>query len=112
MIGDSKEETGFEDWTTPQIMKELAIRAVTTFPILRDVPIVRTWTGLRVMSPDGFPIYQQSESCPGAFVCCVHSGVTLAATHAGPLADAIVSGTLPDPLQPFNADRFDVQDAA
>ena len=112
LIGDSKEDTGFEDLTTPQVMKMLAARAVTVFPVLRDVPVVRSWTGLRIMSPDGFPIYQQSESCPGAFVTCVHSGVTLAAAHAGPLADAIASGSLPAPLQPFNAERFDVQDPA
>ena len=112
LIGDSKEETGFEDWTTPRIMQALASRAVATFPVLRDVAVVRTWAGLRVMSPDGFPVYQQSEKCPGAFVACVHSGVTLAAAHAGPLADAIAAGALPDALEPFTAERFDVSQAA
>lgn len=108
MIGDSKEDTGFDDGTTPQVMKALAERAALTFPVLRDVPIVRTWAGLRVMSDDGFPVYQESETCPGAFVTCVHSGVTLAAAHAGPLADAIAGGGLTGESANFGTERFHV----
>ena len=37
---------------------------------------------LRVMSPDGLPIYEQSPTAPGAFLITCHSGVTLAAVHA------------------------------
>ncbi|MEX2643348.1 MAG: FAD-dependent oxidoreductase [Acetobacterales bacterium] len=111
MIGDSKEEVGYDDMTTPQVISTIARRAVATFPLLRDVPVVRTWGALRVMSPDGHPIYQQSRSCPGAFVTCVHSGVTLAAAHAGPLAAAIAEGRLPVELDALSAERFDVQAA-
>ena len=112
LIGDSKEEVGFEDRTTPEVMRDLAARAVTTFPILRDAPVVRSWAALRIMTPDGFPVYQQSETAPGAYVACLHSGVTLAAAHAGPLADAIAEGRLPDDFETFRAERFDVQQAA
>ena len=38
------------------------------------------------MTQDGFPIYDQSATHPGAFVACCHSGVTLAANHALTLA--------------------------
>ncbi len=111
MIGDSKEEVGFDDMTTPKVLGGIAARALSIFPILQRAPVVRTWGALRVMSPDGHPIYQQSESCPGAFITCVHSGVTLAAAHAGPLAKAIAAGGLPDELAAFSAERFDVQAA-
>ena len=112
LIGDSKEESGFDDRTTPEIVRMLAARAVATFPALRDVPVVRSWGALRIMTPDGYPIYQQSQTCPGAFVACLHSGVTLAAAHAGPLAQSIAAGSLPDSLEAFRAERFDVQEAA
>ena len=52
----------------------------------RDARVVRAWAALRVMSPDGFPIYAQSRAHPGAFVATCHSGVTLAAAHAHVLA--------------------------
>lgn len=108
LIGDSKEETGFDDMTTPQVMRELAARAVATFPHLATVRAIRTWGALRVMTPDGHPIYAQSSEAPGAYVACMHSGVTLAAAHAGPLARAIAEGTLPDNFSSFSPDRFNV----
>lgn len=112
IIGESKEDVGFNDATTPSVMHALAKRAVTIFPILRDVNVVRTWGALRVMTPDGAPVYMHSETCPGAFVTCVHSGVTLAGAHAGPLAKAIANGSLGDFYKPFHAERFDVSKAA
>jgi glycine/D-amino acid oxidase-like deaminating enzyme len=112
LIGESKEDVGFDEGTTPSVMHALAKRAVTIFPFLRDVNIVRTWGALRVMSPDSSPIYEQSQTCPGAFVACVHSGVTLAGAHAGPLAADIAEGRLGDFFDPFRAERFDVSKAA
>lgn len=62
------------------------------------------------MSKDGFPIYQQSETCPGAFVATCHSGVTLAAAHIK-LAPMIAAGQLADDMVPFSTRRFHVQEA-
>ena len=57
---------------------------------------MRVWAALRVMSPDGFPIYEQSTRYPGAFAATCHSGVTLAGAHALALAPAILAGELPE----------------
>ena len=63
----------------PRPLRDITARAVRTFPFLRDVNVVRTWAALRVMSPDGLPIYDQSREFPGAYLATCHSGVTLAA---------------------------------
>ena len=76
-----------------------------------EVRVVRSWAALRVMSQDGFPIYQQSDTCPGAFVATCHSGVTLAAAHALNLAPMIAAGRLADDMAPFSTRRFHVQAA-
>ena len=112
LVGDSQEEAGFNDSVGMAILATLADRAVRTFPTLRDVRINRTWAALRVMSPDGFPIYDQSRAHPGAFLATCHSGVTLAAVHAIELAPQIVAGELERRLQPFSAERLNVQKAA
>ncbi|MBM3343910.1 MAG: FAD-binding oxidoreductase [Betaproteobacteria bacterium] len=112
MIGESREDAGWIDTTTPEIVHTLAERAVKTFPFLRDVRIVRTWAALRVMAPDGLPIYEQSRDFPGAFVCTCHSGVTLAAAHALHYAQYVIDGALPPELARFSTRRFDVQAAA
>lgn len=112
MIGESREDAGFEDVTTPEIVHTLAERAVKSFPFLRNVRIVRTWAALRVMAPDGLPVYEQSRECPGAFVCTCHSGVTLAAAHALHYAQFVIDGALPPQLARFSTERFNVRPAA
>lgn len=112
LIGDSQEEAGYVDNQVGlPILGTLADRAVRTLPALREVRVVRSWAALRVMSKDGFPIYQQSETCPGAFVATCHSGVTLAAAHALKLAPMIAAGQLADDMAPFSTRRFHVQEA-
>ena len=106
-IGDSKEDVGFDDGTTLAQLSRIAARAAKCFPLLEGVNIVRTWGALRVMSPDGFPIYQASAQCPGAFVVTCHSGITLAPQHAGPLVDWIRGGEEPQETRGFKAERFD-----
>ena len=105
-FGDSMEQAGFDDFTTTPILSEIARRGLRTFPALRHVRLVRTWAALRVYSPDGFPIYEHSETCPGAFVVTCHSGVTLAAAHVLRLAPWIAGAPMPAKLPAFSARRF------
>ena len=112
MVGDSQEELDADAVVAHPVNAVMADRAVRTFPLLAELNVVRTWSALRVMSPDGFPIYDQSTAHPGAFVVTCHSGVTLAANHALVLADHIRRGALPADLSPFAAERFHVPSAA
>ena len=112
LVGDSQEEAGFDDSVGMAVLATLADRAVRTFPTLRDVRITRTWAALRVMSPDGFPVYDRSHAYPGAFLTTCHSGVTLAAAHALELALQIAAGELAPRLRPFSGERLNVQKAA
>lgn len=105
-IGDSKEDVGFDSGTTTEVMAQIAQRAIRLFPLLRDVKLVRAWGALRVMTPDGYPIYQASTTCPGAYLVTCHSGVTLAAFHEGPLADWIAGDRNDSSLEVFHAERF------
>jgi glycine/D-amino acid oxidase-like deaminating enzyme len=60
------------------------------------------------MTPDGSPIYEQSETCPGAFIAMVHSGVSLAPQHAFLLADYVAAGAIPEEATVFSTRRFRV----
>src|SRR5262245_37393959 len=106
LLGDSQEEAGYDDVVSPRPLRDITARAVRAFPFLRDVNVVRTWAALRVMSPDGFPIYDQSREFPGAFVASCHSGVTLAAAHAERYAQHVLDGVLPPELARFTGARF------
>ncbi|WNJ93415.1 FAD-binding oxidoreductase [Bosea sp. 685] len=112
MIGATKDNPGFDVSTTAEAAAGLSRKTIEIVPALAQVRLVRQWAGLRIMTPDGHPIYAQSQSHPGAFVALCHSGVTLAAFHAETLAGAIAAGGLPENLSPFHQRRFDVPQAA
>jgi glycine/D-amino acid oxidase-like deaminating enzyme len=113
MIGDSREELTDPAGSNIAINGVMANRAVRMFPKLARLNIVRSWSAIRVMPQDGFPIYDQSASHPGAFVTTCHSGVTLAAIHATALAPMIARGQLDkSEVGDFSARRFDVQAVA
>src|SRR5262249_21601235 len=94
MLGDSRENAGFDTSQTRTVIESIARGAVLSFPWLRDLQIVRAWSALRVMPPDGLPIYDQSERFPGAFTANCHSGVTLAGAHVNLLAPMVAEGAL------------------
>jgi hydrogen cyanide synthase HcnC len=111
MLGDSVEEAGWDDRVGNSVIATIANRATRMFPLLAGLNVVRSWAALRVMTADGFPIYEQSAICPGAFVATCHSGVTLAANHALAVAPMIAAGRLDADLDVFTARRFDVPPA-
>ena len=112
MVGDSKEESIDPTGLTLGVSATEAERAVRMFPLLGSANVVRTWSAIRVMTQDGFPIYDEFQSHPGAFTVCCHSGVTLAANHALTIAPMIARGALdPSLVAPFSARRFHVQEA-
>jgi len=110
-IGDSHEDVGLDDGTTGEELSRIASRALRLFPVLKHVRVVRCWGALRVMSPDGHPIYDRSPRWPGAFLVTCHSGVTLAAVHAEVLAGWILDEPAPDYMEVFSARRFPLQAA-
>ena len=108
MIGDSKEESTDPAGHTLSVDSVMADRACRMFPRLARLNVVRTWSAIRVMTGDGFPIYEESRTHPGAFVACCHSGVTLAAAHALTLAPMVAAGRLdPALVGAFTERRFD-----
>jgi len=106
-LGYSVEDVGLDDGTTVSAIEWIAKRSVATFPVLANARLVRAWGALRVMTPDGAPIYQESASQPGAFVVTSHSGVSLAAAHAyviGPWVAGVAPA--PDGFDQFAGDRY------
>ena len=112
LLGASQEDRGFDTSVLARTSRDIAHRAVRVFPCIAALRVVRTWGALRVMTPDGFPIYDQSKTHPGAFVFACHSGVTLAANHALEASRWVIEGGIPEEMACFSTDRFDVSQAA
>lgn len=108
MIGVTQEEVGFDLSTTSAAGARMSRTAMSILPDLARARLVRHWSCLRILTPDGCPVYAQSSACPGAWIALCHSGVTLAAFHAGPLAGYLRNSILDDRLNFFHHERFDV----
>lgn len=105
-IGATNEEVGLDDGVTRSGVAQLASKAVAAYPKLAKTQLIRSWGALRVLSPDGLPIYQESSTMPGAFLVTCHSGVTLASVHARKLPEWFEKdGNAPN-LEVFSEDRF------
>ena len=107
-IGASSEEVGPDDAETLAVTAALAQDGIDLFPALAGVNLVRSWAALRIMSPDGLPVYQQSRQYPGAFFVTCHSGITLAANHARLLPKWLEGHADAPDIAVFGEDRFDV----
>ena len=76
MLGASAEDVGFDTSFNFDMAAKIVDRAIRKVPSLKTLKLIRSWSALRIMSPDGFPIYEESSEFPGAFVVTCHSGVT------------------------------------
>ena len=112
LLGGSQTDRGFDASVHARTSRDIALRALRTFPCLGSLRIVRTWGALRVMTPDGFPIYERSRTHPGAFVFTCHSGVTLAANHAFEVSRWVIEDRIPEEMSCFSTERFSVSQAA
>lgn len=106
LIGDTHEHSGLNRDATTSIMAQLAARGVRIYPHLNKAKIVRAWGALRVMTPDGFPLYESSKIYPGAYNINCHSGISLAAFHAEDLAQSLLNDRLNHEFSEFSSARF------
>lgn len=106
LLGSTHEDAGFSTATDVDAIARLCRIGTRLFPALRAARLIRAWGALRIMSPDGLPIYDESTELPGAFVVTCHSGVTLASLHALVLGPALAQGHLGPAPQSMRSARF------
>ena len=94
--------------STLHTLEELAMHALEMFPCLRDVNVLRQWTGLCDMTPDYAPILGNVDGVQGFVLSCGWGtwGFKAAPVASKSLADLIVHGETPDLIRPFGLSRF------
>ncbi len=111
LIGSTVEDAGFSRSVTLGTLAEISRIAASIMPALRQVPVIRTWAGLRPMTPDGVPIIDRAPGISGLFLATGHSrvGVSYAPVTGWLLAQLVTRGTTDLPLEPFRAERLMMQ---
>ncbi len=85
------------------------LRAVTRLvPALRDVAVIRQWSGCEGYVADDLPVMGPSATMPGlyhAFGFCGH-GFQLGPGVGDAMAELVTTGRCETPLEPFHISRF------
>lgn len=105
VIGSTMEPGRADYDVDPAAIARLKAATAEAAPWLADAPVLRTWAGVRPMSPDGAPLVGRSGP-PGCYVAAGHSrnGWLLAPLTAEIIADLIFSAGAPPPA--FDPGRF------
>jgi sarcosine oxidase subunit beta len=89
------------------LLQSCSHRAMTLFPFLRNLRVLRQWTGVCDMSPDYSPIMGKTE-VEGFYITTGWGTWGFKAIPAGgeQMAQLIATGETPELIAPFALDRF------
>jgi glycine/D-amino acid oxidase-like deaminating enzyme len=109
LIGASRERVGFDARIRFDVVRTMARAAVSLFPVLAGVNLMRVYRGFRPYCPDHLPIIGPDPRRPGVWHACGHegAGIGLAPATGALIADLLGGRTLAVPAAPFSATRFD-----
>jgi glycine oxidase len=107
VIGGTVEERGFDDRLTAGGMLALLEGAWRAVPGIEELPIAETWVGFRPGSRDDAPILGPS-GIDGLVVATGHhrNGILLTPITAEAITAYILTGNLPEAVEPFTPGRF------
>jgi glycine/D-amino acid oxidase-like deaminating enzyme len=96
LIGSSRELVGWDATINHSILQRMLGRAVEFLPGLRELSIIRSWTGFRPATPDKLPLIGPWEGTPGVWIAAGHEGlgITTSLATARLIADQL-AGRLP-----------------
>ncbi len=108
VIGLSTEDTALDTRVTATAMKSQASNAIRLFPLLGRLNWVRAWGAIRVMTPDGAPIYSRIPAHEQITVVALHSAVSLAPLAMNVVAPWILGIREHELMHHFRNGRFNV----
>jgi sarcosine oxidase, subunit beta len=93
--------------TTHHLLQSCSFRAMTLFPFLRDLRLLRQWTGVCDMSPDYSPVMGKTP-VEGFYITTGWGTWGFKAIPAGgeQMAALVATGRTPELIAPFALDRF------
>src|SRR6266480_185840 len=107
IFGSTMEHVGFDGHVTESGVHEIVSAARRLLPQLPTVPI-RTWAGLRPITPDGRPIVGPDPDVRGLWYATGHgrNGVLLAGLTGEIIGDLVATGTTDVEIASLAPERF------
>lgn len=102
----TEQEAGFDKRSTFDKVEETAKRAVKIIPALKDAMVIRSFSGLRAIPEDGFPILGEVDGKANLYVACMHSGMTLSPLIGNIISDLILYKKTSIDYSKYHVNRF------
>lgn len=108
LIGSSRERVGFDRTVNTEALRQMARNAISLFPFLKDVRIIRHYHGFRPYCPDHLPVIGHDPRAPGLWHASGYegAGIGLSAGTGKLVAQALAGGPTDISLVPFSPERF------
>ena len=108
IIGGTREFADYEEENTFEAVETIIRRAVRFFPALKDVSIIRCFSGFRPYTPDGLSLMGEVRTLPGFYMAAGHEGdgIALAPITGRLMAEMIAEGKTSYDITPFSPNRF------
>ena len=96
LAGSTLEDVGFDTSVTEEVKAELAAKAEAIMPSLKDLPIIKHWSGLRPGTPENLPTISAHPQIQNLYLNTGHFryGLTMAPASAR-LISELISGEVP-----------------
>jgi glycine oxidase len=109
VVGTTMERAGFDSRVTMAGLAQILARARRIVPALGELPLIRTWAGLRPGTPDSLPYMGPIPTSEGLFASTGHGrkGIILAPLAGQLMARLLVESQLDDRLVPCLPSRID-----
>lgn len=103
LLGSTREDVGFDKSTTVEAREMLLQRGIALLPVLRDMPVVMHWAGLRPGSPGNIPTIGRHPHLPNLYINSGHFryGVTMS-----PASVEVLLNTINNTPQPFDVTPY------
>jgi len=108
LIGASRERVGFQSDLDVSILRQLARQAISLFPVLENVQLLRAYRGFRPYAPDHLPVIGEDAKVKGLWHAAGHEGAGIGlAPASGELISKLITGNKPFmDATPFSPARF------
>lgn len=108
IIGGTREFVDYEEENTFEAIETMMQRAVRFFPALKDVSVIRFFSGFRPYTPDGLSLMGEVKTLPGFYMAAGHEGdgIALSAITGKLMAELIVYGKTSYDISDFSPNRF------
>jgi sarcosine oxidase subunit beta len=108
-FGDPGEPKGHDIGSSWQFAREMAQKMTAVIPLLKEVSMVRQWSGLYNTSPDSQPIVGEHPQVNGFYMAVGFSGhgFMLAPVTSRLMAELILKGRTSIPIDKLDIGRFE-----